>query len=827
MPPRPPKKVRDAQKAYEDALAHQVAIERLKASLIGSYDARVAQAEKQIVEALQSLELLSVDELTQAKLEALIRDLRQVQTELYAEETEQLTDQLSQFGTYEAQREAEKLRGWADARAKAIPINNPPAKSVMDRVYKKPITATGELLKPFLQTVPARAKARLEGAIREGHARGETMAEMIRRIRGTKKQNYTDGITALDRRQAQGIVRTAVQHVSNQALMATWEENPDLVDGYIYIATLDNRTTLSCAALDGQRFELGKGPVPPIHPNCRSRTIADLGPEFDFLKAGATRSSDSGYVDAKTTYYDWLKKQTPEYIKETLGAKRAEMFMAPDMTAEKFAQSTVSKTFEPLTLAQMRANEGIVPPEPEDPEPEPQPPQPTATDKAEIASGFDFPVTYRSQTDENNELRQEWRDRFVEQVGATDEDVEGDFQDRTLNEGEIWRAINEENGTPTIVEDENGNIVAAISVSYRRSKTGGMPDFYVENVGSIAPKGGTFAMRQVLKDAADGDSGVRLISLEEAEEFYRKWDFQDDDDGTMFLTPEQVKKTLVRMDAYLSPPQPVAGEELLSIGTLGKRKPVGHLASAKPSEGISATYRYAPTPEEGNKEFQKRFNMDGEAFASHILRGTENIGLTDVTVDVAQYKFKPDLREGSVLGTAVFLRIRGKSKEGKSFSIERLFREEASPDVEHAYFDLPKDLQGSGFGKIVSQNFLDFYDHLGTGKIDIAAGLDVGAYAWARYGFVPSPTSWSKLRDSIKTDVERGKIKLAGETLQTVTDALASDDPRSIRVLAAIREPYGDTTVGKKLLLGREWSGSLDLNNEDDYAVYRQYITPR
>ena len=97
--------------------------------------------------------------------------------------------------------------------------------------------------------------------------------------------------------------------------------------------------------------------MPPIHPNCRSTTIAVLGSEWDWLDEGGTRASSGpnpGYVPAEETYYDWLKKQPAEFQTVALGPTRATLFRNGGLTPERFAELNLGRDFEPLTLAEMR-----------------------------------------------------------------------------------------------------------------------------------------------------------------------------------------------------------------------------------------------------------------------------------------------------------------------------------------------------------------------------------------------------------------------------------------------------------------------------------------
>lgn len=60
-------------------------------------------------------------------------------------------------------------------------------------------------------------------------------------------------------------------------------------------------------------------------------------------------------VPANQTYYEWLKGQDPDFQKEAIGKTRAELLRSGELSAERFAELNLKNTFEPQTLAEMRA----------------------------------------------------------------------------------------------------------------------------------------------------------------------------------------------------------------------------------------------------------------------------------------------------------------------------------------------------------------------------------------------------------------------------------------------------------------------------------------
>jgi SPP1 gp7 family putative phage head morphogenesis protein len=174
-------------------------------------------------------------------------------------------------------------------------------------------------------------------AIRLGVAQGETVQQMIVRVRGSatgRRGVYAGGILQTTTRGAEAMVRTAVAHVNHEARQATYAENEDLFSGYQYVATLDAATCLVCGPLDGKVYAVGENiPLLPQHYNCRCVLIPivkswkELGFDRDELPPG-TRASMDGQVPEKTTYAEWLGRQSEALQNEILGKGRAELFRA-------------------------------------------------------------------------------------------------------------------------------------------------------------------------------------------------------------------------------------------------------------------------------------------------------------------------------------------------------------------------------------------------------------------------------------------------------------------------------------------------------------------
>lgn len=142
--------------------------------------------------------------------------------------------------------------------------------------------------------------------------------------------------------------------------------------------------------------------------------------------------------------------------------------------------------------------------------------------------------------------------------------------------------------------------------------------------------------------------------------------------------------------------------------------------------------------------------------------------------------------------------------------------------VYHDYFTT--QIEGKGIGKKLFDGLLDVYDHLGIKTLDVHAGLQGGGYAWARYGFVPTQSSWDGLRSIINSQINYIESPSVRQKVRSLVD---NPDPKTIRELAAITDPMvpgGEVPAGKGLLRGSIWHGSIKLSDPKEYKVISNYV---
>ena len=182
--------------------------------------------------------------------------------------------------------------------------------------------------------------------ITQGIQQGLTVDQIVRSIRGTRTQT---GVLDRSAEAVATLVRTAATSASANARTESFKEIG--VTHWLFVATLDSRTSLQCAANDGKRFPVGEGPLPPLHPNCRSTAVPDFGGEPEGTRASTNaQGRRSGQVPASTNFEGWLGARSIREQDEVLGAARAKAWRAGKLTLKQM----LGRDMQPLTLENLR-----------------------------------------------------------------------------------------------------------------------------------------------------------------------------------------------------------------------------------------------------------------------------------------------------------------------------------------------------------------------------------------------------------------------------------------------------------------------------------------
>lgn len=372
------------EEVLDATVRHQIKLLRFSQGEAQTAVSLLAESDAELVKLLQS----GLTETSEARIRALLTEVRRMRVAVAEQIQSELQEDMDGLAKTEADWEVSMLQG---ATPVAVAFSSVPP-VVLKAVSGSPIN--GIPLEGWLGKMAANDVSRIEQQIRLGVLQGETIDQMVARIRGTKANGYKDGILETTRREAEMIARTATNHVSTAARQATWDANADVISGVRWVATLDGRTSPVCQSRDGEVYPIDKGPRPPAHPNCRSTvapvlygeeivgdrpTVTDTRTrrqrEIDFRQEAKDEAGDKwkgmsaaernaaikarrdkwadeniGQAPTSTNYQTWLKGQSKEFQDEVLGKGKAQLFR-DGMPLEKF----VDEKGKPYSLAELKA----------------------------------------------------------------------------------------------------------------------------------------------------------------------------------------------------------------------------------------------------------------------------------------------------------------------------------------------------------------------------------------------------------------------------------------------------------------------------------------
>lgn len=248
-----------------------------------------------------------------------------------------------------------------------------------------------------------RMQRAFEDNMRQGFLLGESTGDLVRRVRGTstgKRQIielaggstksvhvFEGGIMQTSTREAETLVRTAVNSVANDIRLQTYQSNSDVIKSVQAFVTLDAATSTICQShgaipdeWDNETLEPLHGsnpwPGPPSwHFNCRSSLIpiTKSWEELQGQAVGGTRnqrriarrldnnapkrvrSSMDGQVPRGTSFNKWLKRQPKSVQLDLLGPSKRKLWLKGKLSLTQM----LDQTGRPLSLGKIMTKLGL------------------------------------------------------------------------------------------------------------------------------------------------------------------------------------------------------------------------------------------------------------------------------------------------------------------------------------------------------------------------------------------------------------------------------------------------------------------------------------
>ena len=351
----------------DNAINHAHDLQRFSVGVVQRMIATLNRADASLMAKLtEALMQLERESFTVQRLEAMLSSVRQVNAEAYAAVLDALQPEIRGLARVEAAAQVGAFKGAVPAIVQIqFPIAGISAEQVYAAALSRPFQ--GRLLKDWGRNLEDSRLGMIRNAVRAGFVEGQTTAEIIAKVRGTRALKYADGLLNKPRHEVAAVVQTALSHTAQTARAVMTDANADLVKATRWVSTLDTRTSPQCRIRDGltytphdhkpigHKIPWGDGPG-RLHFNCRSVSVPvlkswrELGIPVDDMTPG-TRASMDGAVPADLTYAQWFERQSPARQEEILGPVRYGLMKRGKVKYDQFYSDKGSF----LTLAQLEA----------------------------------------------------------------------------------------------------------------------------------------------------------------------------------------------------------------------------------------------------------------------------------------------------------------------------------------------------------------------------------------------------------------------------------------------------------------------------------------
>jgi SPP1 gp7 family putative phage head morphogenesis protein len=320
---------------------------------------------------------------SQARMRALLQQVRETISSAYADFQEKINKDLESIADLEANFAVDAVNSAiAGPSVDVVSVEFSPA---LLKAAVSNALVEGAPSQEWWSRQTAKTFQLFADTVRKGVISGTTTDDMVSTLRNGVFQNVL-------RRNVDAITRTSVAAVADEARSQVFEQNDDIISEVMQHSTLDSRTTKICMAYSGKRWRLPDyEPVDhdlpynngcPRHWNCRS-VIVPVVPMFDVLgsrdgirqdNARAERSfrqklkeqgmdtetadravmgaqsSMDGYIPEDLDYEEWLRSKPEDFQIEVLGPGRWKLWNEGKLTFSEL----VDQSGDPLSLAELQ-----------------------------------------------------------------------------------------------------------------------------------------------------------------------------------------------------------------------------------------------------------------------------------------------------------------------------------------------------------------------------------------------------------------------------------------------------------------------------------------
>jgi len=221
---------------FDESLRHATDVRRFTIGEVAAILELLEKADQQLVKKLRSR---IGPRFTMERLQNLLKDLGAARAVTMSALRARLRGRLADFAKQEVEFEAGVVQTVVPFKVELATVN---LNTLQSAIFNRPFE--GAPLRGWFKTLEVADMRNLSRALQTGIANGESVDQMVRRVAGTRARRFADGALSMTRRNAEAVVRTSVNHVSNTAREVFWDANEDIIQALRWTSTLDGRTCL-------------------------------------------------------------------------------------------------------------------------------------------------------------------------------------------------------------------------------------------------------------------------------------------------------------------------------------------------------------------------------------------------------------------------------------------------------------------------------------------------------------------------------------------------------------------------------------------------------
>ncbi|HHZ4751435.1 TPA: polymorphic toxin-type HINT domain-containing protein [Yersinia enterocolitica] len=249
------------ERLRDEAIAHSLFQSRYGAGVAREMVKVLNESDAEIsARLIVALDGVNPNSVTVKRLESLLASVRLVNKQAINAMYASLSDELLDFAKHEAGYQLSLF----DSLLPGSVLNRFPLAAItQEQVYAAAMAQPfqGRLLRDWAENIEADRMTRIINTVKNGYLAGDTVEQMVRKVRGTKARNYQDGAIDAGRRNVTAVVKTAVTHLAAVARDKFADNNSNIIDAKQWLSTLDNKTSHDCIIRDRLKYTLEGKPI--------------------------------------------------------------------------------------------------------------------------------------------------------------------------------------------------------------------------------------------------------------------------------------------------------------------------------------------------------------------------------------------------------------------------------------------------------------------------------------------------------------------------------------------------------------------------------------